>query len=550
MKVVTYHILLEQPLLATQLLGDPNSSVSLPYVPGSLVRGMLVHRYLEREQLPDTGDVFAHAECRRLFFDGAVRYLNAYPLVEGGYRAVPTPLALLKRKKDELDKDRQELDLYNSSHADAGNEERRDFEDEDSAQIVDIPFCHIDSDEEIRLYRLNPRRVAVHVLRDRTKGRATREKGAVFQYEALAEDQWFGGAILVDNDNDAALIEALLKQRDVAWLGRSRSANYGRVKIKDVKVLDTWREIGGAIASAGNTITLNLLSDTLLRNNTGQHIAALDDATLSAYLGVQVRIVEQRTTTQPTNVGGYNRTWRLPLPQAPALKAGSVVVFTTTGAFDAQRMAELERHGIGERCVDGFGRVAFNWQMELHMQAKAGKLFNPTVALQPTLSTVAQRTAQHMARRLLEQRIDEAIQMYLQDHVRKDLGKMPANSQLGRVRVPVRQTLNAAEIDMQRLRSNLDQFKDVSRRQFQNARFDGASLWEWLNTLVAEPPTNLDQADIWQKLRITNSSLPTIGGQKAALDQDMTYRTGLRLIEAVFVALSRQSRREQEEAQV
>jgi CRISPR-associated protein Csx10 len=550
MKVITYRILLEQPLLATQLLGDPNSSVSLPYVPGSLVRGMLVHRYLERKQLPDTGDVFAHAECRRLFFDGAVRYLNAYPLVEGSYRALPTPLALLKRKKDELDKDRQELDLYNSSHADAGNEERRDFEDEDNAQIVDIPFCRIDSDEEVRIYRLNPNRVAVHVLRDRTKGRATREKGAVFQYEALAEGQWFGGVILADNDNDVALIEALLKQRNVAWLGRSRSANYGRVKITDVTAVDTWREIGSTVAPIDHTVTLTLLSDTLLRNNNGQHLAALDDATLSAYLGVQLHIDKQRTTTQPNNVGGYNRTWRLPLPQAPALKAGSVVVFTIAGAFDAERMAELEWHGIGERCVEGFGRVAFNWQMELRPKAKVGNLFIPTATTHAPLSTVAQRTAQNMARRLLEQRIDAAIQRYLQEQVRKDLGNMPANSQLGRVRVLVRQSLNESNINLQRLHSNLEQFKDVSRRQFQSARFDGASLWEWLNTLVAEPPTNLDQADIWQKLRITNSSLPTIGGQKAALDQDMTYRTGLRLIEAVFVALSRQSRREQEEAQV
>jgi CRISPR-associated protein Csx10 len=551
MKVITYRLLLEQPLLATQLLGDPNSSVSLPYVPGSLLRGMLIHRYLEREQLNGSHDLFADTTCQRLFFDGSVRYLNAYPLVEGGERALPTPLSLFKRKKDELD-DSDSLDVYNAAHEEAEEDERRKFEEDDTANQLSHPFCRIDpdADKQLTLYQLAPNRIAVHVLRDRAKGRATRENGAVFRYEALAEGQWFSGVVLVDGD-DATRVELLLRQRDLAWLGRSRSANYGRVRISNiaVAVAETWREVGGSMSPADNMLSLTLLSDTLLRNASGQHTAMIDDETLSRYLGVSVTIDHERTITQPVLVGGYNRTWQLPLPQSTALKAGSVIVFTPADALDTR---QLEWQGIGERRAEGFGRIAFNWQTKLHPTAKAGNL--PSQAEMPsTLSAVAQRTAQYMARRLLDQRIEEAIQFYLRDHVlNKTLGSMPANSQLGRVRVLVRRTLNSRSLDMTRLRSDLDGFKPVAQNQFQSARFNGVSLWKWMHDLLAAPQANTtDQPyieyKVWRELGIGSSDLPVIAGHRAELGEDLTYRTALRLIEAVFVAIARKSRREREE---
>jgi CRISPR-associated protein Csx10 len=430
MKVITFRLLLEQPLLATQLLGDPNSSVSLPYVPGSLLRGMLIHRYLEREQLKGTDDLFEDTSCQRLFFNGSVRYLNAYPVVESGERALPTPLSLFKRKKDELD-DNSLLEIYNAAHEDADEDERCQFEKDDRAKPLTHPFCRLISEKELRLYHLVPNRVAVHVLRERPKGRATHDKGAVFRYEAIAENQWFSGAVLVDSDADASIVESLIKEQELAWLGRSRSANYGRVHISDVAVVgaDTWREADSNGSSTDGTLSLTLLSDTLLRNANGQHTAVIDAATLSAYLGVSITIDEARSITLPIQVGGYNRTWQLPLPQTTALKAGSVIVFKPDAALNTQ---QLEWRGMGERRAEGFGRVTFNWQAELHLIARMGHLFSRQRA-QPEFSAVAERTAKHMARRLLNQRIEEAIQRYLRDHVlNKTLGPMPANSQLGR----------------------------------------------------------------------------------------------------------------------
>src|SRR5689334_11933584 len=120
MKVLTYRLNLEQPLLATQLAGDPNSSVSRDYVPGSLIRGLLISRYLRHNGLSTETDLFDAQKDRhanQLFFSQSVRYLNAYPITEGGERSLPTPRSLLKTKASVIDKNQNSI-AFNASHPD------------------------------------------------------------------------------------------------------------------------------------------------------------------------------------------------------------------------------------------------------------------------------------------------------------------------------------------------------------------------------------------------------------------------------------------------
>jgi len=65
MKIIPYRVTLLEPLLATRIAGDPNSGVSYPYVPGSLVRGAAVAAYM-REKAIAALDAGAE-DVRRLF---------------------------------------------------------------------------------------------------------------------------------------------------------------------------------------------------------------------------------------------------------------------------------------------------------------------------------------------------------------------------------------------------------------------------------------------------------------------------------------------------
>ena len=46
MKAITFSLTTQQPLLATSFQGDPNSDVSYSYIPGSMIRGAVIGRYM------------------------------------------------------------------------------------------------------------------------------------------------------------------------------------------------------------------------------------------------------------------------------------------------------------------------------------------------------------------------------------------------------------------------------------------------------------------------------------------------------------------------
>lgn len=558
MKAITYRIYLEQPLLATQMLGDPNNSISFDYIPGSSIRGMLINRYIERHNLAET-NILNDTNCRRLFFSGETRYLHAYPLTSNERRSLPTPRSLLKQKTAKLEPS-SPIPVYNAGHEEWTEEEYREVEQEDTLKPVTQNFWLPSDASTITLYnKEQPNQLAVHVQRDRSKGRATRAQGAVFQYDALAPGQWFIGIILVDTDTDATTIGDLM-QPDIAWLGRSRSANYGRVRIiPDPDAKSDWREIGDThpLIAAKSFVTLTLLSDTLLRDTDGQPIATLahqpiahepthedprlllDDTILSAYLGVKVLIDCNHSFTASIQLGGFNRTWRLPLQQAYALRAGSVIVFEPQAALDASSIRRLEQQGIGERRTEGYGRIAFSWDLDMQLNAHVGALFSQREETKP-LSPTAQVLAQRMAKRLLEQQIEQSITLFVRDEVIQRSGviaSMPKNSQLGRVRVLVRRAMVTNDLTI--VRTGLDQFQATGRQQFERATIQRGSLWDWLNELLMNPDT------IWSKLALSNDRLPVIADRKAQKDAALTSHTALRLIEAVLTAPARERTKEE-----
>ena len=67
MIALSFELCLKEPLLATALEGDPNSAVSLPFIPGSMLRGALIGRYLAR---CGTSDLAADPQPRVLRDDG------------------------------------------------------------------------------------------------------------------------------------------------------------------------------------------------------------------------------------------------------------------------------------------------------------------------------------------------------------------------------------------------------------------------------------------------------------------------------------------------
>jgi CRISPR-associated protein Csx10 len=539
MRALLYHLTLREPLLATSLQGDPNSSVSLSYVPGGLVRGALIQHYIRKHNLADK--LLENPAAQRLFLDGSTRYLHAYPLTErDNRRSLPTPRSLLRRKHNELDK-KDWVELLDASHPECSEAARTRFERPDPAKQPDMlkslgaPFCAALGE---KLYMYKPdRTIAVHIQRDVGKGRSLRGNGEIFRYDALAPEQQFHGVVLVDNDDDAATIQSLLQELGTCWLGRSRSAHYGKTSISQITIKETWRECSHADprapaleAGSEHLHCFTLLSDALLHNLDGQPIACLDSKTLAEYLALPegaVNIDDEHSFSATTEVSGFNRFWKLPLAQEYALAAGSVISFRLRQPLSAEQVAQLEQRGIGARRAEGFGRIAFNWRGALKRQALKGEIAkSATLPIPATLAAHSQVLAKRMARQLYERSVEQHIVEFVND---TPVAQMPDNSQLGRLRVLVRQALPTGDVEY--VRTRFAEFKSTARHQFERARLGDEAFSEWIENLLSEP------SRVWIQFSAFQSR--AIAGQDAERND---RQVALQLLAAVLAALTRAER--------
>lgn len=495
MKAITFLLHTKQPILATSLQGDPNSDVSFSYIPGSMIRGVLISRYLQDRGLRSTDDIldtskFPEVEVQRvqrLFFDGSTRYLNAYLYSnDPKKRTLPVPRSWLKKKGDEVS-DSKDLNIYDFSW-----EQQTD----DSYKSLNEGFCTVYGDNVV-LYQ-EKRRINIHNMRDRKKGRGTDGNGAVFRYDALDAGQTFQGVILCDHPDDVAKIKPLLERKDI-WLGGSQSAGYGHTTIEIIPNEEeiNWHEVATPLEDREDRelLRITLLSDLILRDCCGQYIAMppmqlitdegereVDPLTQLLEQLLEIKLEPQSGFTSNIIVGGFNRKWGLPLPQVPALAAGSVFVFNYEGELNIDRIRTLENQGIGERRVDGFGRLAVNW-LEEKPEFTASLPNSGIDWTQPRLepNTEDSNIAVKMAQRLLEQKLDSQL-LDKVDRWKLEPNKL-SNSQFSRLIIVTRQALTEERknpvIDM------LENLPKNANSQFEDTRINGKSfnkqIREWLN---------------------------------------------------------------------
>lgn len=478
MKILTYQIRLLEPLLATQLGGDPNSSVSYPFIPGSTVRGALITAYGHTKGAKELDA--ASAQDRAFFFSGQTRYLNAYPL-SGGQRSLPTPLSWRREKTASL---APGTAVHDWSH---GRTEMA------QPKLIGKPFCSLAPNGV--LLNSPDRRINIHTTRsNRAYGRARAGEGGVFQYNALAEGQRFAGVILLDDELDMKVLQAWLQDATLL-LGGSHNAGYGRVKIESVSLATSdWREVGQIPLEAGSEdLVITLLSDVLLRDE----ISGLYTNDPAAALALALRISPaelgrpDKAFLRTRPVGGFNRKWGLPLPQAQAIAAGSVWVYQPAKRPTPEALRHLERTGIGERCVEGYGRVAVNW----HTRAALTIIDGPEAGLPgaPKLEGASLVLAQMM----LDRWQRDALDALLTNRINKlDIHRPPSNAQLARLRVLARDVLGQEKPSLKRLDEFLRsiQGRQSARTQFERARVGRRRLSDWLKQRLDSP------ASIWDEI--------------------------------------------------
>ncbi|MEG4282709.1 hypothetical protein QUB68_06240 [Microcoleus sp. A006_D1] len=474
MKAITLSLETQQPVLATSFQGDPNSDVSYSYIPGSMIRGAIIGRYMRQHNLSELD--LTSKDVKRLFFDAnSTRYLNAYLLSQEKQRTLPVPKSWFKDKDDEVKED-SSITVYDFSIDRGDNPETPKSVGE---------YFWTNKGGVVNLYK-DKRRINIHNFRDRQKGRSTDNQGELFRYDALDAGQKFQSIILCE-DGDATAIHMLLVTEPNIWLGGSQSAGYGHTKIIDLEILNDWDEVGipAKDRESDEMLSITLLSDTLLRNEYGQPVA---DSMLIKQAVEEVLNISDISLLKPSNIfasstliGGFNRKWGLPLPQVPALAAGTAIVFEGIDIIDESQIKQLETYGIGERREDGFGRVAVNWLKKEEFSVSLPKS-SSTSSLPPLKKSGSHLLAEQMAQRLLEQKLEQFLQKqvgYL------SLAEGISNSQLSRLQSVARQALPSGDCNL--VISLLNNLPSNARNQFERTKIGNKSFRQQLDEWLGNP---------------------------------------------------------------
>jgi len=520
MKAIVYRLHLLEPVLVAQAgAGEENSAVGLPYIPGSALRGVLAACWLARH--PGV-DLAADPGGRAWFLDGAVCYLNTYPEYENE-RTLPTPASWFTEKDMAGDERATIYDLA------VGPDPRLGALKPPKGG----PFCRLSRHEpsepwesaEYRATLVGPARYdQVHIALEDVNRRG--EGNLVFRYDALAPGQSFIGVVVAPEGQNLAEIEDLLAAGDLL-LGSAHLAGYGRIAVEVIEEVATgWREYQASDPAPDGRLVVTLLSPAILRSNGGR-VGWDGGLALAQSLGLPKETVLRAAFGRPELMGGYNRKWSLPLPQAWALTAGSVFVFDAS-TIDQTRLQAALDHGVGERRAEGFGRIAVNWQVAERIAQEAKMA--PEVTPVP-LSAESRRQARDMAQRRLRMMLDRELAR----QVAAEADRMrypPANAQLSAIRQAALAGLTRK--NLQPLLDHLDNLKQTGRSQLENCRLGGQSLLAWLR----ERATRLDvQAQL-----LRGTPLPRVAGEAVILSEDLGAEYTARLIDGVMQTTARRNR--------
>jgi CRISPR-associated protein Csx10 len=399
-------------------------------------------------------------------------------------RTLPLPLSWFKDKDEELTED-SSITAYDFSL------ERGD-QPETPKSVGE--YFWTKKGGMINLYK-EKRRINIHNFRDRKKGRSTDNQGEIFRYEALDSGQTFQSVILCEDGDDVTTIQNLLAEQKL-WLGGSQSAGYGQTKIVELKApVDNWHEIEITAEDRENDeiLSITLLSDTLLRNEDGQPVADPNLIKKAVEEVLNITLPEPKIGgifAGSTLIGGFNRKWGLPLPQVPALTAGSVIVFEIEDIeITSKQIQQLEAQGIGEKREDGFGRVAVNWLQKCRFQVKLSK--PESKPSEPLKNEVSRLLAEQMSQRLLEQKLEQELQkkvayLTLQEGI--------SNSQLSRLQSVARQALLNGDCNL--VLSLLNDLPSNARNQFERTKIGNKSFKEQLEEWLRNPTAWISRIEV------------------------------------------------------
>ena len=331
-----FRVTLEQDVIISRSAATAGEHETLDHLPGSLFLGLAAGRLY--------ADLRAD-QAWQVFHSGAVRFCDGLPESEPGAPGWPVPLALhhykdedVKRPAPGVEHPRLDTDrLLNLMH----------HAPDSVRQPRQLRGGHVDACG--RWIRPRTRQSLKTAIAPET-GRV--EAGQLFGYEALERGQRFVFELQTDTSVDDAIVQRLHASLDgPARLGRSRSAEFGRVQIEP---LDSPPPSPASVASEDDTLTLWLLSDLALRDEQGQ--PTLQPSPQHLGLPTGTHWDHEKSFLRTRSYSPYNGKRRGRDADRQVIARGSVLHYTLPPGTPAEALPALE-HGLGHYREAGLGQA-------------------------------------------------------------------------------------------------------------------------------------------------------------------------------------------------
>jgi CRISPR-associated protein Csx10 len=430
-----------QMLPLTVSLGTPavvpertvgNVVYSLDFVPGTYLLGH-VTRLLQAH----LGDAVTAHIAR-----GDIQVSNAYLEVDK-QRGLPVPFAV------HFDKDKGGLEdgqkVWNLLQETPGKDQATQLKQHRSGFVGGFDGATLPIFDHVRFQQ------KTHNTINDERQRPTEEEGGVFTYEAMQAGTVFHGMLRMRK----AIADDLGRRASEWWklltgpirIGIAKKDDYGAATLE----VAAPRDVRSDVKASGNTLTVWLLSDMLLRDKGLRPTAAIEAVAEAMGETLKVKLTPCRTQIRTRRTEGWHVTWGLSRPSYVGLMAGSCVRFDVEGTLTDTALQDLEKKGLGERRAEGFGEVRFNHPLlttEISKRSPRG-MGGDTTSGSDAAPLIAEGDPNHAYARIIERaawrnglrRVVTAL--WADDAWRKTkLGwntksKRPPNSQLGALRAVI-----------------------------------------------------------------------------------------------------------------
>lgn len=330
------------------------------YVSGRRLRGVLAALFYANV---DSTDASIRDIARRLFFSDETRFENSY--VIKNYEFWKTiPLSSLECK----------------THP-SGSVLPHDLVDILKGAIPDCcpaPNCGAPlerasgwRDSAYQAHQVDKRHRTGTALED-----GVAKEGQLFTLESISQDTEFSGAVVITIE----LWEELQKRTGIrpdmdiditlgsscpAVLRFSNPEPITEIPWLHHELDKRWPEPTENRQSNGRVdFTVTFLSDVLLSDELGEPLLSLDETILPKALNLSEYDVKIEARFQAaTRVAGWNAKWGLPVTQDIGIMSGSCYRLSIPGnevVSVREKLAKIEREGIGRRRNEGFGRLVVN----------------------------------------------------------------------------------------------------------------------------------------------------------------------------------------------